>query len=122
MRGAKTAGGIKNSTSNAATYEKWALSRPLAAECANALHEHVGLDKTSNYPRKCLRDSEIRKSEKRVERLQNLITNDLINPFSDDLDKDKLYNLASGCPVDDEIANCQFKKREQRCFKILDHV
>ena len=30
----------------------------------------------------------------------------LVNPFDDELEKDKLYNLASGCPIGDGAAEC----------------
>ena len=29
-----------------------------------------------------------------------------VNPFDDELEKDKLYNLASGCPIGDDAAEC----------------
>ena len=105
MRSAKTAGGIKNFATQTSTYEKWVLTRPFAAQFVNALRSDTGLDKTTNNPRKCLRESEIKKSEERVQKVTHVLENEFINPFSSDLEHDKLYNLASGKPVADDIAS-----------------
>ena len=72
-------------------------------------------------PRKCLRTREIEKSEKAVQNIKSVLSNDFINPFSSDLDTDKLYNLASGCPVTEDIRECllSFKKRGKVMMKNL---
>ena len=36
----------------------------------------------------------------------DILTNTFLNPFASDLDESKLYNIASGCPISDEAANC----------------
>lgn len=52
---------------------------------------------------KPLRPSQIIKSEKRVQSVMRVITEDFINPFNEDIaDKDKLYNLSSGVPIEDD--------------------
>ena len=65
------------------------------------------MNKVQNNPRKCLRHSQIRKSEDNVKTIMNVLRNDFIDPFSTDLDSDKLYNLASGSYLPDD--DCQFK-------------
>ena len=68
-------------------------------------------DKDSS--RKCLRKSEISKSEKRITSLKKDLTDTFINPFSDDLDADKLYNITSGSPVDEEVSRCLLTTEER---------
>ena len=59
-----------------------------------------------NTKRKCLRQSEISKSEKRVLQLKSILTEYFINPFANDLEPSKLFNIASGYPVSEDISNC----------------
>ena len=54
--------------------------------------------------RECLRESQIKKSEENVLDIVNVRKTDFINPFSTDLDPDKLYDLASGCLLPDDIS------------------
>ena len=105
MRSSKTSGGIKNFTTNDATYNKWVMSRPYQAKYVEALLEMTGLGDT-NSQRKCSRPSEISKSEKRVLKLKDILLNTFINPFDQELDSEKLFNIASGCPTSEETANC----------------
>ena len=87
MKSAKTSGGIENFTSQDKTYDKRVLSRPFQAKYVEALLEMIGMaDKDSS--RKCLRKSEISKSEKRITSLKKVLTDTFINPFSDELDAD----------------------------------
>ena len=105
MRSAKTSVGIENFTTQDKTYDKWVLSRPFQAKYVKALFEMIGMaGKDSN--RKTLRQSEISKSEKRITSLKKVLTDTFIDPFSDDLDADKLYNIMSGSPVDEEVSRC----------------
>ena len=69
------------------------------------------MNKVQNNPRKCLCHSQIRKSEDNIKTIINVLRNDFIDPFSTDLDSDKLYNLASGSYLPDDVAEsfCQFK-------------
>ena len=103
MKSLKTTGGIKNFTTQESTYEKWVLSRSFQAQFVAALKNQAGVSKSSNNPRKCLRESQIRKSERNVENIVNTLKNVFINPFSPDLDGNHLYNLASGCPLPGDI-------------------
>ena len=102
MRTAKTAGCIKNFATQTNTYEKWVLLRPFAAQFVNGLRNDTGIDKTTNNPRKCLREVEIKKSEERVRKITYILENQFIYQFSTDPERDKLYNLASGKPVRDD--------------------
>ena len=105
MRSAKTSGGIKNSATNNATYNKWVMSRPYQAKYVEALQRITGLEE-SKSSRKCLRPTEITKSEKRVLKVKDILTNTFLNPFLKDLDQAKLINIAFACPTSDDVANC----------------
>ena len=113
MKDAKIVGGIKNFTTQDSTYEKWVLSRAGQAEYKSELLRIAGMSKDSQEPRKCLRQSEIVKSEQAVRKIMDVLEHTFINPFSDDIEKDKLYNLASGCPISDDAAECMlsYEKR-----------
>ena len=62
----------------------------------------LSLDDISSSPRKCLHDHEIRKSEDQVRRIATLLKEDFVNPLSDLLNKQNVYNLASGRPLPEE--------------------
>ena len=106
MKDAKIAGGIKNHASQDSTYDKWTLSRAGQAEYRSELWDIAGLSDSAQEPQKCLRPSQILKSEAAVEKIMDVLEGTFVNPFSDDLEKDKLYNLASGCPISDESSDC----------------
>ena len=105
MRSSKTAGGIKNSVTQQATYQRWVMSRPGQAEFLMSLKEKLGHSGSSSL-RKCVRSSEMSKHESCVMKVTELLQNQFINPFSDDLDKSKLFNLASGSFVENEVKDC----------------
>ena len=69
----------------------------------DALLTYSNLNKQENDPGKCLRESQTKESEKNAPDIVNVMKTDFINPFSTDLDPDKLYNLASGCLLPDDI-------------------
>jgi hypothetical protein len=71
------------------------VNRPFQARFAESLIEISGLSKTSSHSRKCLRPSEISKSEKMVENIVNALKTQFLNPFQEDIDKSKLFNLVS---------------------------
>ena len=70
----------------------------------NGLRRETDLDSTSTNPCKCQRESEIRKSEERVRKIMKILKEDFLNPFDANIDPDRLYNLASGSPIGDDIA------------------
>ena len=104
MKSAKTVGRISQLTAKESTVAKWVLNRPFQARFAESLIEISGLSTTSSNSRKCLHPSEILKSEKMVDNIINALKTQFLNPFQEDIDKSKLFNLVSGCPVDDEIS------------------
>ena len=54
MKSAKTAGGIKDYTTQDSTYEKWVLSRPAQAEYVTELLSIADMSKDlCQKPRKC---------------------------------------------------------------------
>ena len=103
MRNAKTSGGITQFQTRPGAVLKWVLNRPFQTEFVDALKESSGLDKTSTNPRKCLRPSEIMKSERIVTLLQSIIMNQFLSPFDSRLSKDQLFNIVSGKAVDTTI-------------------
>ena len=105
MRAAKTAGGIKDFTIQDGTYEKWILSRPFQTKYVDKLLELVGMNGSENT-RKCLRKSEITKSEKNILKMKSVLSEVFTNPFSDELQPDKLYNVALGCPTSNDVTEC----------------
>ena len=66
--------------------------------------EIAGLTTTSANSKKCLRPSEILKSNKMVDNIVCALETQFINPFHPDLEHDRLYNLVSGCPVPDSVS------------------
>ena len=80
------------------------LTRPFQARYVDSLLSQTSLDKDSDSPRKCLRESQIVKSEENVVKIMNALKNDFINPFSPDIEKERLYNVAFGCPLPNDIA------------------
>ena len=96
MKSAKTAGGISQFAAKESTVAKWVMNRPFQAPFAESLIEISGLSTTSSNSQKCLRPSEILKSEKMVENIINALKIQFLNPFQEDIDKSKLFNLVSG--------------------------
>ena len=81
------------------------MCRPFQAKFVEGLLGMANID-NDNTKRKCLRQSEISKSEKRVLQLKSILTEYFINPFANDLEPSKLFNIASGSPVSEDISNC----------------
>ena len=104
MKNAKTAGGITQFASKETTVAKWVMNRPFQARFVESLVEISGLTRTTSSSRKCLRPSQILKSNKMVENITHCLKTQFLNPFNDKIQKGKLYNLVSGCPVNDDIA------------------
>ena len=69
-----------------------------------ALREMANVNRTSDDQKKCLRPSEILKSDKIVTRISSCINNQFVIPFDDDHELDKLYNIVSGAHVSDDIS------------------
>ena len=71
--------------------------------------ELVGMNGSDNI-RKCLRKSEITKSEKKILKMKSVLSEVFTNPFSDKLQPDKLDNVASGCPTSNDVTECLISK------------
>ena len=100
-RDAKTSGGITNVAGNIESVTKWTLNRSSQAEVTRELKSVAGIE-SANDTCKPLRPRQIVKSGKWSNTLATTISEDFVSPFSQSLSPDKLYNLASGIPVDDE--------------------
>ena len=81
MKNAKTAGGITQFAVKSETVAKWVLSRPLQTRFGEALFDMCGKSRTMSDPRKCLRVSEVRRSNSMIEKVMDVITKQFINPF-----------------------------------------
>ena len=118
-------GGVKNFVTQDNTYEKWVLNRSQQAKFVHALREYTEVDSSTQNPRKCLRKRELEKSENRVTKLVNIMRETFINPFCAALDKEHLYNLASGEPLSEEATDCLLsaeKHGEVRRLEFLERL
>ena len=94
-------GGVTTFATNESTVAKWVMNRSFQTRFVESLFEMTGMSKTTSNPRTCRRPSEVLKSNKIVENIMEALTTQFVNPFDEDLDQSELYNLVSGCPVDD---------------------
>ena len=62
------------------TVTKWVMNRPYQTKFVESLLELSGVCTTMSNPRKCLRSSEILKSNKMVERIMVVLKTQFINP------------------------------------------
>ena len=99
-RDAKTTGGIKNSSFSDSSVLKWKLNRSEQARNTTELLSLADM-KSSFGMYNPLRPSQILRSEKMVKNVVSLLNNKYINPFDSDLDKDQLFNLSLGAPIND---------------------
>ena len=81
MKSAKTAGGIRQFSTNEAAVAKWVMNRAFQARFAETLIEISGLSKTTSSSRKCLRPNEILESEKMVKNILDALQIQFLNPF-----------------------------------------
>ena len=82
------------------------MNRPYQTKFVESLMEASGITNTMSDSRKCLRTNEVLKSNKMVQRIMDTLQTHFINPFKPDLHKDKLFNLVSGHPAQEEVCNC----------------
>ena len=99
-------GGVTQFAANDNTVAKWVMNRPYQTKFAESLMDISGLSTTTSNPRKCLRSSEILKSNTMVEKIMLVLRTQFINPFQPDLDKSKLFNLVSEYPAPESVRNC----------------
>ena len=67
----------------------------------------------ANDEYKATRPSQVLKSEKYVTDLVEVLTNYFVNSFDSNIDKDKLLNLSSGIPVNDDLAEDILKIKDR---------
>ena len=91
MKDAKTMGGVKDFATQESTYEN--VSVYMYKYVSDVLQQ-AGLKNVSDNPIKYFSTREIDKSEKAVQNIKYVLSNDFINHFSSELDTDKLFNLA----------------------------
>ena len=103
-RDAKVSGGITAFAVDEASVSKWTLNRSSLAEITNELKQFAGVN-SSDEVYKHSRPAEIVKSNKSTNAVVSVLTNEYIDPFDKELDPSKLYNLSSGIPVSDEVAD-----------------
>ena len=101
---AKTTGGVKSFASDPASVARWTLNRAEQANNEHALEEMCGM-RPSSRVYKPLRPSQILASEEKVTAIFNTHLDGYINPFDIKLDKNILYNLSSGAPIPNTIAD-----------------
>ena len=104
-RDAKTVGGIKAFSTKTDSVAKWCLNQSEQARNKKVLEDLCGLSKDGESY-KPTRPSQIIKSEKLVQSVITVLTEDYINPFQADMKKDKLICLSSGVSVGEDIADC----------------
>ena len=102
------------------TYEKWVLSRPGQAEYVAVLKEVTGMEKCSQNPRNYLRSSEIKIYEMYVQRVKDIFTEEFINPFSNEMDKTKLYNITSGTYTSNCKSECLLTILEREKIRMVE--
>ena len=96
----KLIGGINSFASSNIAVTKWCLNRADQAKNTSALKQLAEIEKITEVS-KSLGPSQIMSSEKKVQKVMEVLLDEYINPFGMDLDKVKLVNLSSGAPVDD---------------------
>ena len=93
---------IRSFVSSKISVTKCCLNRADQAKNTSTLKQLGGIEKITEV-NKSLRPSQISSSEKKVQKLMEVLLDKYINQFGTDLDKAKLVNLRSGAPVDDVV-------------------
>ena len=88
---------------NRQTILKWNLNRPYETKFFEELTEMSGYSRKSTDQRKMLLPKEIEQSHLMVEEVVKVLEETFLNLFSDDLDKNQLYNIVSGKTVSTDI-------------------
>ena len=83
---------------------KWTLNRSAQAENTAALYRLADV-KNSDEEYKANRPSSILASERRVDRIIEVLSCEYVNPLDPVLENECLYNLSSGVAVDSELAD-----------------
>ena len=102
-RDAKTTGGIKSFSFSDSSVFKWTFNRSEQARNTTGLLSLAGMESSLDMY-KPLRPLQILRSEEMVKNVVSVLSNEYINPFGPDLDKDQLFNLSLGAPINDSNA------------------
>ena len=119
-RDAKTAGGIKVFASDQNAILKWTLNRSAQAENTATLYGLADV-KNSDEEYKANRPSSILASERRVDRILEVLSCEYVNPFDPVLENECLYNLSSGVAVDSELSDqiLSIKESGEEFYKVF---
>ena len=90
-----------------------ALNKPYQSKFLEGLAEMSGCWQTNTDQRKMLRSKEKEQSNLIVEEVVKVLEETFLNPFSDDLDKNQLYNIVSCKTVSIEIKDSLITIDEQ---------
>lgn len=102
--------GISYLTNSIAARQRWCKSHSIRSAIIHFTMERAGLRKTQDVSA----DLEINRMKKFTQHLNTFITHihQNMNPFSDDLDKENLFNISTGKSVDENIENFLLKVPE----------
>ena len=116
-RDAKVSGGIKYFASDPNSILKWTLNRSAQAKDTEALYGLADI-KAPDDIYKSNRPSQITKSEEFVAKIQSVLSTEYVNPFSESLDKESLYNLSSGIPLKSTLTDEILRVKEigEQCY------
>ena len=99
------------------TVMKWVMNRPSVSKFNEAIEDMCSLSKSATNSYKCLRQSEIQKSNRMVNAIVETLHTHFIIPFREELDTDKLYNIVSGAPTSE--VTCEGLVKLQKTGKLL---
>ena len=103
-RETETSDGIRAFESNNAAVLKWCLNRSEQAYNTKTFLDKCGLNTSTEMYKPC-RPLQIQFSESIVSNIIKTLTEEYINPFEVNIDVTKLFNLSSGVPVSDDLAD-----------------
>lgn len=95
--------GVIHFTNSISARQRWSRSHSIRSSLISHVYEEAGLQKAQDITADLARH-QIEKNSAAVKKFMDTI-NQNINPFRNDLDKDVLYNIATGRAATDEISN-----------------
>lgn len=118
--------GLTGLLSNFSAYQRWVKTTHERAQYVDVTRAKVGMESESHgrQQHKDLRQSEVKKSEKRVQKTKSVIQN-FLNPF-DVSDHDKLYCISSGAhapePVEKDMMTAEQLGKQAKETFIVDRL
>ena len=101
---AKTVEGIKNFASNKSSVLKWCFSCSEQTKNTKALKHLCGISTNVDQYKPCIRNFQILKSNKLLDKIVTVLSEDYTNPFELNINQTKSVNLSSGSHVLDDLA------------------